>query len=192
MNCLLFIQTLSSPSYQFLPLMVKVTPVMKMTASLKGNLMSFVKFCVPNFDHDLFRFGRCFNITRPLSNYKIFYIGSEGPTLTNFMLTYHDNLVRTTLLIIYFFHYFFSFFKFYSYNPSTCTSRTESINVNQMLRKRYYLIQKAKEANTVGILVGTLGAGTCIYIYIYIYTHVYIYYTKFFSKLKLKFKKLKI
>lgn len=39
------------------------------------------------------RFGRCFDITRPLSEYKIFYIGSEGPTLTNFMLTYHNNQV---------------------------------------------------------------------------------------------------
>ena len=42
-------------------------------------------------------------------------------------------------------------------------SRVESLNVNQMLRKRYYLIQKAKEANTVGILVGTLGAGSLLY-----------------------------
>ena len=32
-----------------------------------------------------------------------------------------------------------------------------------MLGHRYYLIQKAKDAKTVGILVGTLGTGQYIY-----------------------------
>lgn len=30
-----------------------------------------------------------------------------------------------------------------------------------ILSRRYFLVQKAKEARTVGILVGTLGAGKC-------------------------------
>ncbi|XP_019849452.1 PREDICTED: diphthamide biosynthesis protein 2-like [Amphimedon queenslandica] len=116
------------PNVIFSKLLVPSCDGVKSEGDISDGEESFIK-----------RFGRCFNVTRPLSNYKIFYIGSEGPTLTNFMLTYRDN-------------------QFYSYNPSTCTSRVESLNVNQMLRKRYYLIQKAKEANTIGILVGTLGA----------------------------------
>ena len=39
------------------------------------------------------KFGRVFNITRPITDYKIFYIGHEGPTLTNFMLSYKENEV---------------------------------------------------------------------------------------------------
>lgn len=38
---------------------------------------------------------------------------------------------------------------------------------------RYFLVQKAKEAKTVGILVGTLGAGTLLMIY-YSCAHVHI------------------
>lgn len=38
-------------------------------------------------------------------------------------------------------------------------ARQESIQVNRMLMKRYFLVQKAKDANTIGIVVGTLGVG---------------------------------
>jgi diphthamide biosynthesis protein 2 len=85
------------------------------------------------------KFGRIFNISRPLEDYKIFYIGGESPTLTNFMLTYTSN-------------------QFFSYNPADKICRFETRNVNRMLGHRYFLIQKAKEAKMVGILVGTLGA----------------------------------
>ena len=39
-------------------------------------------------------FGRVLNTTRPLADYRILYIGEEGPTLTNFMLTLKDNEVK--------------------------------------------------------------------------------------------------
>ncbi|KAI4806813.1 hypothetical protein KUCAC02_017611 [Chaenocephalus aceratus] len=35
--------------------------------------------------------------------------------------------------------------------------RTESVSINRALMKRYYAIERAKDANVVGILVGTLG-----------------------------------
>lgn len=31
--------------------------------------------------------------------------------------------------------------------------------MNKMLMKRYFLVQKAKDADTIGIVVGTLGVG---------------------------------
>lgn len=68
----------------------------------------------------------------------IFYIGAESLTLTNIM-------------------YSFPRCQFYSYNPETLEARKENVNVNKMLMKRYYLIEKAKDAQIVGILVGTLG-----------------------------------
>lgn len=37
------------------------------------------------------------------------------------------------------------------------TGRTESVNINRALMKRYYAIERAKDARVVGILVGTLG-----------------------------------
>lgn len=84
--------------------------------------------------------GRTFPIEKDteLSSYLIFYIGSESLTLTNIM-------------------YNFPSCKFYSYNPSTKTGREENVNVNKMLMKRYFMIEKAKDARIVGILVGTLG-----------------------------------
>lgn len=38
-------------------------------------------------------------------------------------------------------------------------ARQESVQVNRMLMKRYFLVQKAKDADTIGIVVGTLGVG---------------------------------
>ncbi|XP_067118340.1 2-(3-amino-3-carboxypropyl)histidine synthase subunit 2 isoform X2 [Centruroides vittatus] len=73
-----------------------------------------------------------------LEQCKMFYIGTEGPTLNSLIMTLNLS-------------------KFYSYNPFTLRGREESVNINQALRKRYYLIEKAKDAQMVGILVGTLG-----------------------------------
>ncbi len=51
------------------------------------------------------------------------------------------------------------YFQFHSYDPRSQTTRRETVSVNKMLGRRYYLVQRAKEAMTVGILVGTLGVG---------------------------------
>lgn len=73
-----------------------------------------------------------------LNDYKIFYIGSRTVTLTNFMLSLKNSL-------------------FYSYNPLQKIARVETLDVNKHLKRRYYYIEKAKDANIIGILVGTIG-----------------------------------
>ena len=42
---------------------------------------------------NVFKFGRVLYTTRPFSEYKILYIGREGPTLTNFMFSFTQNEV---------------------------------------------------------------------------------------------------
>lgn len=74
----------------------------------------------------------------PIENFIVIYIGEEGLTLTNLMFT----LNQCT---------------FYTYNPNGCSLKKECLNVNQQLRRRYFLTEKAKDAQLVGILVATLG-----------------------------------
>lgn len=66
------------------------------------------------------------------------YIGQESLTLTNLIMTFNKC-------------------SFYMYNPLTFELRKESSNVNRMLMKRFYMVEKAKDANIIGIVVGTLG-----------------------------------
>lgn len=84
--------------------------------------------------------GRYFTLPedQSIDNCSCFYIGGESLTLKNLMMTLNKCM-------------------FYSYYPETKNSRRESLNVNRMLMKRYYLIERAKDADIVGILVGTLG-----------------------------------
>ncbi|MCI4377642.1 hypothetical protein PGIGA_G00205710 [Pangasianodon gigas] len=91
-------------------------------------------------DRFVHKFGRQFGLKqgKNVEDYRMFYIGHEGLTLTNFMMTWN----RCT---------------FSSFNPDTSTGRVESININKALMKRYYAIERAKDASVVGILVGTLG-----------------------------------
>ncbi|KAK7881235.1 hypothetical protein WMY93_029644 [Mugilogobius chulae] len=91
-------------------------------------------------DQSVYQFGRQFSLKSGLGikDYSIFYVGQEGTTLTNFMMTWN----RCT---------------FCSFDPSTSTGRTESVKINRALMKRYYAIERAKDAAVVGILVGTLG-----------------------------------
>ncbi|KAM7370117.1 hypothetical protein PAMP_011397 [Pampus punctatissimus] len=88
----------------------------------------------------LCQFGRQFFLKSGLSitDYSMFYVGQEGASLRNFMMTWNRC-------------------SFCSFDPITTTSRTESISVNRTLMKRYYAIERAKDARVVGILVGTLG-----------------------------------
>ncbi|KAM9333330.1 2-(3-amino-3-carboxypropyl)histidine synthase subunit 2 [Pholidichthys leucotaenia] len=88
----------------------------------------------------LYQFGRQFSLKygSEISDYSIFYIGQEGATLRNFMMTWN--------------HCSFS-----SFDPITTKGRAESISINRALMKRYYAIERAKDARVVGILVGTLG-----------------------------------
>ncbi|RVE58982.1 hypothetical protein OJAV_G00199720 [Oryzias javanicus] len=95
-------------------------------------------------DHDekqtVCLFGRqlCLKTGLIITDYSMFYVGQEGATLRNFMMTWNRC-------------------SFCSFDPETMKGRVESISINRALMKRYYAIERAKDANVVGILVGTLG-----------------------------------
>ncbi|XP_029979700.1 2-(3-amino-3-carboxypropyl)histidine synthase subunit 2 [Sphaeramia orbicularis] len=94
----------------------------------------------PDSNQVICQFGRQFSLKHgmSISDYSMFYIGQEGATLTNFMMTWNRC-------------------SFSSFDPATAKGRTESVSINRALMKRYYAIERAKDANVVGILVGTLG-----------------------------------
>lgn len=70
----------------------------------------------------------------------IIYIGGESLTLSNLLLT------NSTTPVI-------------SYDPKSKICKVESERTNKMLMRRYGTIQRAKDADVFGIVVGTLGAG---------------------------------
>ena len=73
-----------------------------------------------------------------LEEYLMCYIGAETAALTNLLMTFNKC-------------------QFYTYDPQKRVARHETANVNRMLMRRYYLIEKVKDARIIGILVGTLG-----------------------------------
>ncbi|RCH78273.1 Diphthamide biosynthesis protein 2, partial [Rhizopus stolonifer] len=89
------------------------------------------------------RGGRYFELPDSVSmeSCSIFFIGTEGLTLTNIMMVHNKCPV-------------------YTYDPKTKEARKESVQVSRMLMKRYFLVQKAKDADTIGIVVGTLGVAS--------------------------------
>jgi diphthamide biosynthesis protein 2 len=86
------------------------------------------------------QFGRSYVLPEGFSieDYVILYIGEENLFLTNCIYTWNRC-------------------KFFSYNPTSQVARAETINVNRLLMKRYAMVEKAKDAQIIGILVGTLG-----------------------------------
>ncbi|KAM0789321.1 hypothetical protein ACM66B_000158 [Microbotryomycetes sp. NB124-2] len=68
----------------------------------------------------------------------IFYIGGESLGLNNLLLTHGKTPV-------------------FAYDPQTRQARLESAKANRMLMRRYAVVEKAKDADVIGILVGTLG-----------------------------------
>lgn len=86
------------------------------------------------------RCGRKVNIPKEnlLEQYTMLYIGQESLTLTNLLMNFNRC-------------------QFYAYDPEEGTVRKETLNVNKALMKRYYMIERAKDARIVGIVVGTLG-----------------------------------
>lgn len=71
----------------------------------------------------------------------ILYIGGESLGLTNLLITHASCEV-------------------YSYDPETKTARLESSRTNKLLMRRYAVVQKARDADVFGILVGTLGVAS--------------------------------
>jgi len=68
----------------------------------------------------------------------ILYIGGESLALTNLLMTHSASEV-------------------YSYDPTTRSTRIESVKTNRLLMRRYATVQRARDADVFGILVGTLG-----------------------------------
>uniref|UniRef100_A0A023GKT2 2-(3-amino-3-carboxypropyl)histidine synthase subunit 2 n=1 Tax=Amblyomma triste TaxID=251400 RepID=A0A023GKT2_AMBTT len=73
-----------------------------------------------------------------IADYSVLFVGPENATLTNIVLTFSESAC-------------------YSFDPRSQQIRKESLAVNRQLMRRYYLIERAKDASVVGILVGTLG-----------------------------------
>ncbi|XP_035393528.1 2-(3-amino-3-carboxypropyl)histidine synthase subunit 2 [Cygnus atratus] len=94
----------------------------------------------PALPGEVRQFGRQFRVEAAggLQDWAMFYVGAEGLALTNFMLTWNRC-------------------PFSSFNPATGRGRRETLNVNRALMRRLYLVERARDARVVGILVGTLG-----------------------------------
>ncbi|KAJ3208010.1 Diphthamide biosynthesis protein 2 [Entophlyctis luteolus] len=75
---------------------------------------------------------------RTIEEYTIVFVGEASLTLTNIVMT-HNN-IRTV-----------------SYNPVARIAQEENTFVNKLLKRRYVMVQKAKDAEVIGIVVGTLG-----------------------------------
>ncbi|ESO86068.1 hypothetical protein LOTGIDRAFT_195492 [Lottia gigantea] len=73
-----------------------------------------------------------------LENYSVFYIGCEGQTLSNLIMNFNQN-------------------QFFTYDPITKMDEKHETNTNRALMKRYYMIERIKDADIVGIVIGTLG-----------------------------------
>ncbi|KAF4567303.1 Diphthamide biosynthesis protein 2 [Pleurotus pulmonarius] len=79
----------------------------------------------------------------------ILYVGPESLHLTNLLITH-------------------SFSTVYRYDASTQGVIVESAKTNKMLMRRYTAVQKARDADVIGILVGTLGVAS----YLPLITHI--------------------
>ncbi|KAI9439278.1 diphthamide biosynthesis protein [Lactarius indigo] len=68
----------------------------------------------------------------------ILYVGSPSLALTNLLMTHPATPV-------------------YGYDPTTRQASLQSVQTNKLLMRRYAIVQKARDADVFGILVGTLG-----------------------------------
>ncbi|THH32708.1 hypothetical protein EUX98_g1435 [Antrodiella citrinella] len=71
----------------------------------------------------------------------ILYIGGESLSLTNLLMTHSSAEV-------------------YTYDTTSKTTRLESGKTNRLLMRRYAMVQRARDADVFGILVGTLGVAS--------------------------------
>uniref|UniRef100_A0A7N0VLP5 2-(3-amino-3-carboxypropyl)histidine synthase subunit 2 n=1 Tax=Kalanchoe fedtschenkoi TaxID=63787 RepID=A0A7N0VLP5_KALFE len=80
-----------------------------------------------------------------VDDYLLFWIGSDGPAFTNVVMTFNGcQIVR--------------------YLPDDNRLDTDIVQHSRVLKRRYYLVEKAKDANIVGILVGTLGVAGYLHV----------------------------
>ncbi|KAJ2028307.1 Diphthamide biosynthesis protein 2 [Coemansia sp. S610] len=85
--------------------------------------------------------GRSWQLPREesIGDYTVLYLGGESLTLTNILLTVRCRSV-------------------FSYDPATRLLREESLQVNRHLARRFKMVQHARDADVIGIVVGTLAA----------------------------------
>ncbi|KAF8765293.1 hypothetical protein HU200_008665 [Digitaria exilis] len=80
-----------------------------------------------------------------MEDYLIFWIGQDNSAFANIVLTFNKcEIVR--------------------YDPVENRLSTDVSQLLKVLRRRYYLVEKAKDANIIGILVGTLGVAGYLHI----------------------------
>lgn len=72
------------------------------------------------------------------TNVIIAYIGGESLNLTNLLITH-------------------SHCEVYAYDPSTRSAHLQSHRTNKLLMRRFAMVQRARDADVFGILIGTLG-----------------------------------
>jgi diphthamide biosynthesis protein 2 len=96
-----------------------------------------------------------------LTNTIIAYIGGESLNLTNLLMTHSHCEVS---------HYDcypiltpYEFFQVYAYDPSTRSALLQSHRTNKLLMRRFAMVQRARDADVFGILVGTLGVSQYFY-----------------------------
>ena len=85
----------------------------------------------------------------------IFYIGSESVGLTNLLMTHASSKVCLLPFLL-------PIIIFISSDPLiqlNISNHLESSQIYKLLMGRYTIVQKAKDADVFGILVGTLGVG---------------------------------
>ena len=95
-------------------------------------------------DHVLYNIqGRSFSLqsNMNITNVTLFYIGNDD-TLT------FSNIIMNT-----------NFAKVFSFDPLSNLVKEHNNQACLMIRRRYIMVQKARDANTIGIIVGTLGVG---------------------------------
>jgi diphthamide biosynthesis protein 2 len=119
----------------------------------------------PIFDHLIF-IGYT-NITKhPIPSTESVILPQPPTTPQNFLPTMTP-LPETTLILIsepkdstttlLTYHHLTQ--QIYTYSPQTSSLQLSSPATNLALRRRYVSVQKARDAGTVGIIVGTLGKG---------------------------------
>ncbi|RKP38786.1 diphthamide biosynthesis protein 2-like protein [Dimargaris cristalligena] len=76
-----------------------------------------------------------------ITDYSLFYIGSESPALSNIILTHNQCPA---------FHF----------DPQSGLGQELTVKSSKSLMKRYFMLQKAKDSDVVGIVAGTLGVAS--------------------------------
>lgn len=95
----------------------------------------------------------------------ILYVGPSSLGLTNLIMTHSSTPVCVQCPYLFsssswspdFETFVFNRLQVHSYDPATRESHVESLRTNKLLMRRYAVVQKARDADVFGILIGTLG-----------------------------------